>query len=160
MDNRLGEALINTLANDPSVYALLIVGYLLLFRLKSEKGRTLFIGLCLIAAPHFFFIAVFASGDLIFEYDLLSFLSVIDFLRYIGAVVCGYAFLSQASTLRAKMSARKPVSASLASGLPPQFQRHRDHFDRRSAGSRPMRESTERFSTNRADDSDHRDWRN
>lgn len=159
MDSSAQEALAKTLANDPALYALLIAAYLLLFRAKSEKGKTLFIGLFLMGAPHYIYTVVFASKDLMYDYELLSYLPIIDYLRYIGVVMCGYAILSQASILKAKLEARKPVSASPASSLPPQFQRNRDLFESRIKRSHPEGESADRLSPrDKSDDSEQRGW--
>lgn len=147
------EAVAKMLANDPALYALLIAAYLLLFRAKSEKGKTLFIGLCLMGAPHYIYTVVFASGDLMYEYGLLSFLSVVDYLRYIGVVMCGYAILSQTSILKAKLETRNPAAPS--SGLPQQFQRNRDLFDRRMGRSHPVPESNDRVTVTRSENSDN-----
>lgn len=152
------EAVAKMLANDPALYALLFAAYLLLFRAKSEKGKTLFIGLCLMGAPHYIYTAVFASDELMYEYDLLSFLPIIDYLRYIGVVMCGYAIISQASILKAKLEARQPAAASPASNLPPQFQRNRDHFERRMNRGRSIDESTDRALAVKREGSDRSGW--
>jgi len=160
MDGSVQEAVAKALANDPALYALLIAAYLLLFRAKSEKGKTLFIGLFLMGLPHYIYPFVFASEDLIYKYDLLSYLSFIDFLRYAGVLMMGYAILSQASILKAKLEARKPAEASPTSSLPPQFQRNRDLFESRMTRShQPDNRSEGLFSASDSDDSEQRGWR-
>lgn len=125
------DDVIKHIANDPALYALLIAAYLLLFHSRSEKGKTLLIGIVLMAAPQYIYTVAFSMTDRLVELGLFPVLEAVSYLRHIGLVVCGYAFLGQDNLIREKEAKRKPAVVMPGAGLPPQFQRNRELFESR-----------------------------